>query len=36
MFSGCGKLDPVENGRFPDIRWSTARDVIARASARPG
>ena len=34
MFGGCGKLDPVENGRYPDIRWTTARDVIARASGR--
>ena len=25
MFSGCAKLEPLDNGRYPDIQWTTAR-----------
>ncbi|HVO20662.1 MAG TPA: NmrA family NAD(P)-binding protein [Anaeromyxobacter sp.] len=34
MFEGRAKLDPLDNDRYPGIRWTTAREVIA--SRRPG
>ncbi len=33
MFDGRAKLDPLDNDRYPGIRWTTARDVL---SARQG
>lgn len=29
MFSGLGTLQPLDNGRYPELRWTTARDVLA-------
>ncbi|HEX6039198.1 NmrA family NAD(P)-binding protein [Longimicrobium sp.] len=29
MFSGRGELHPLDNGRYPELRWTTARDVLA-------
>lgn len=29
MFSGRGKLEPLDNDRYPDIRWTSVRDVLA-------
>jgi nucleoside-diphosphate-sugar epimerase len=29
MFSGLGTLQPLDNGRYPGLRWTTARDVLA-------
>jgi nucleoside-diphosphate-sugar epimerase len=28
MFEGSAKLDPIDNDRYPGIRWTTARDVL--------
>ncbi|GJD95281.1 NmrA family NAD(P)-binding protein [Methylobacterium iners] len=30
MFSGRGKLDPLDNGRYPGLRWTGVREVLAR------
>jgi hypothetical protein len=32
MFDGRAKLEPLDHGRYPGIRWTTARDVLG---ARP-
>jgi hypothetical protein len=29
MFDGRAKLEPLDNDRFPRIRWTTARDVLS-------
>ena len=29
MFSGLPKLDPLDNGRYPDIRWTTVQKVLS-------
>ncbi len=29
MFGGRAKLEPLDNDRYPGIRWTTARDVLA-------
>jgi hypothetical protein len=29
MFSGSAKLEPLDNDRYPGMRWTTARDVLA-------
>jgi hypothetical protein len=29
MFDGRAKLEPLDNIRYPSIRWTTARDVLA-------
>lgn len=29
MFSGLPKLDPLDNGRYPGIRWTSVRSVLA-------
>ncbi len=29
MFSGLAKLEPLDNDRYPNMQWTTARDVIA-------
>jgi hypothetical protein len=31
MFSGGAKLDPLDNDRYPNMNWTTVRDVIASA-----
>jgi nucleoside-diphosphate-sugar epimerase len=30
MFDGRAKLEPLDNDRYPSIRWRTARDVLSR------
>jgi nucleoside-diphosphate-sugar epimerase len=30
MFDGRAKLDPLDNARYPDLRWTGVRDVLAR------
>lgn len=32
MFSGCGQLQPLDNDRYPDLRWTSVREHLA---ARP-
>jgi uncharacterized protein YbjT (DUF2867 family) len=32
MFSGLPKLNPLDNNRYPNLRWTSVRDVLA---ARP-
>jgi len=29
MFSGLTKLEPLDNDRYPDMRWTTVRDFLA-------
>lgn len=29
MFTGLPKLEPLDNDRYPDLRWTTVRDVLA-------
>ena len=29
MFDGRAKLEPLDNDRYPGIRWTTARDVLS-------
>lgn len=29
MFDGRAKLDPLDNARYPGMRWTTVRDVLA-------
>ena len=36
MFDGRAKLEPLDNDRYPGMRWTTARDVLlARQGRRP-
>ena len=28
MYSGCAKLEPLDNDRYPGMRWTKARDVL--------
>lgn len=30
MFGGAGKLHPLDNGRYPKLRWTSVREVLAR------
>ncbi len=30
MFGGSGKLDPLDNERYPGLRWTSVRDVLSR------
>jgi len=30
MFSGCAKLEPLDNDRYPEIRWTTVKQFLAR------
>ncbi|WP_458441646.1 hypothetical protein [Methylorubrum extorquens] len=30
MFGGTGKLDPLDNGRYPGLLWTGVREVLAR------
>ena len=34
MFDGRAKLDPLDNDRYPGMRWTTARDVLSAPVAR--
>ena len=29
MFDGRAKLEPLDNDRYPGIRWTKARDVLS-------
>jgi uncharacterized protein YbjT (DUF2867 family) len=29
MFEGRAKLEPLDNDRYPEVRWTTVRDVLA-------
>jgi hypothetical protein len=29
MFDGRAKLEPLDNGRYPGLRWTTAREVLS-------
>ena len=29
MFSGQGKLTPIDNGRYPGLRWTSVHEVLA-------
>lgn len=29
MFSGRGKLEPLDNARYPDVRWTSVRELLA-------
>jgi hypothetical protein len=33
MFSGRGKLEPLDNDRYPDVRWTSIRDKLAQSHA---
>ena len=28
MFDGRAKLEPLDNARYPDLRWTTVRDIL--------
>ncbi len=30
MFSGRAKLEPVDNGRYPELRWTSVKDLLGR------
>jgi hypothetical protein len=34
MFDGRAKLEPLDNDRYPGIRWATARDVLSARQRR--
>ena len=34
MFGGLAKLEPLDNGRYPGLHWTTARDVLV--ARQPG
>jgi len=34
MFDGRAKLEPLDNDRYPSIRWTTARDVLSARQVR--
>jgi nucleoside-diphosphate-sugar epimerase len=34
MFSGCAKLEPLDNDCYPGMRWKTVRDVLAAHESR--
>ena len=29
MFDGRAKLEPLDNDRYPDMRWTTVQDVLS-------
>ena len=28
MFDGRGSLEPLDNDRYPNLQWTTAREVL--------
>jgi uncharacterized protein YbjT (DUF2867 family) len=36
MFSGEGKLTPLDNARYPEMRWTSVRGALAQRRARQG
>jgi hypothetical protein len=35
MFDGRAKLEPLDNDRYPGMRWTTARDVLSARQVAP-
>lgn len=33
MFSGAGKLDPLDNGRYPELKWTKAEEFLTQHTA---
>lgn len=33
MFSGAGKLDPLDNNRYPDLKWTKVGDILAQKAS---
>ena len=33
MFSGRAKLHPLDNARYPNLRWTSVRDLLATRAA---
>lgn len=33
MISGQGKLDPIDNDRYPELRWITVEQALREADA---
>lgn len=33
MFSGAGKLNPLDNDRYPDMKWTKVREILARQAS---
>jgi len=29
MFSGRGKLEPLDNGRYPELKWTSVREKMS-------
>jgi hypothetical protein len=29
MYSGLGALEPLDNARYPELRWAPVREVLA-------
>jgi nucleoside-diphosphate-sugar epimerase len=36
MFSGCAKLEPLDNRRYPGMRWTTVKEFLAKNVSREG
>lgn len=34
MFSGQGKLDPLDNDRYPELKWTKIEDVLSKAGSK--
>ena len=34
MFSGCAKLEPLDNARYPGMQWTTVRQFLAKNDGR--
>ncbi|MBC3539058.1 NmrA family NAD(P)-binding protein [Rufibacter sediminis] len=34
MFSGLPKLQPLDNARYPDLRWASVKEVLSRRGAQ--
>lgn len=33
MFSGAGKLDPLDNDRYPELKWTKVQELLARKAS---
>jgi hypothetical protein len=36
MLTGLPKLEPLDNDRYPDIRWTPVREVLSAAPHKKG
>ena len=36
MFDGRAKLQPLDNDRYPNVRWATVRDVLSKSRIQTG